>query len=30
MIPTPGSYLRLFSLLWHLVSEGATHNKEYG
>jgi hypothetical protein len=29
MIPTPpGSYLRLFSPLWHLVSEGATHNKE--
>jgi DNA-binding XRE family transcriptional regulator len=27
VIPTPpGSYLRLFSPLWHLVSEGDTHN----
>jgi DNA-binding XRE family transcriptional regulator len=27
VIPTPPSiYLRLFSPLWHLVSEGATHN----
>src|SRR5215218_5938719 len=29
VIPThPGIYLRHFSPLWHLVSEGATHNKE--
>src|SRR5918995_7466047 len=27
VMPMPsGSYLRLFSPLWHLVSEGATHN----
>jgi DNA-binding XRE family transcriptional regulator len=27
VIPTPpGIYLRLFNPLWHLVSEGATHN----
>jgi DNA-binding XRE family transcriptional regulator len=27
-MPTPlGIYLRLFSPLWHLVSEGGTHNK---
>jgi DNA-binding XRE family transcriptional regulator len=27
VIPTPpGSYLRLFSPLWHLVSEGNAHN----
>ena len=24
----PGIYLRLFNPLWHLVSEGPTHNKE--
>jgi hypothetical protein len=30
VITTPtGIYLRLFSPLWHLVSEGATNNKEY-
>jgi hypothetical protein len=29
VIPTPpGIYLRLFSPLWHLVSEGDTYNKE--
>ncbi len=24
----PGNYLRRFSPLWHLVSEGETYNKE--
>jgi hypothetical protein len=29
VIPTPpGIYLRLFSPLWHLVSEGEIHNEE--